>query len=118
MGEPEVTPKKVEKGKVKDDGDSSSDDQDDVMFSDGEGQQLSYSAGFKGWSDDEAEDDEPTAVANIVSHLEEDQQDSGIGMGSNDGKPEINGDHSRGPGHGGHGRPQQGDWVWCHYGSP
>ena len=92
-GKPKVTPKKAEKGKAKgdakDDGDSSSDDQDDVMFSDGEGQQPSYSVGFQGWSDDEAEGDEPMAVANIVSCLEEDQHDSGVGMGSNDGKPEI-----------------------------
>ena len=94
-GEPKVTPKKAEKGKVKgdakDDGNSFSDDQDDVMFSDGEGQQPSYSAGFQGWSDDEAEGDEPMAVANIVSRLEEDQHDSGIGMGSNNRKPEIMG---------------------------
>ena len=41
-GEPKVTLKKVKKDKVKgyakDDGDSSDDDQDDGMFSDGEGQ--------------------------------------------------------------------------------
>ena len=61
------------------------------MFSDGEGQQLSNSTGFQGWSDDEAEGDEPKAVANIVKHLEEDQQDSSIGMGGNRSKPRIEG---------------------------
>ena len=78
MGEPKVTPKKTKKdkakGDAKDDGDSS-DDQDIGMFSDGEGQQPSDSAGFQGWSDDEAEGDEPAALANIVVHLEQDQQD-------------------------------------------
>ena len=95
MDEPKVTPKKVKKDKVKgdakDDGDPSSDNQDDGMFSDGKGQQLSHSAGFQGWSDDEAEGNEPAAVANIVAHLEQDQQDSGIGMGGNDSKPKIEG---------------------------
>ena len=58
MGKPKVTPRKVKKdkakGDTKDDSDSSSDDQDNGMFSDGEGQQPSHSAGFQGWSDDEA----------------------------------------------------------------
>ena len=35
------------------------------------------------------EGDEPTAVANIVKHLEEDQHDSGIGMGGNRSKSNI-----------------------------
>ena len=66
------------------------------MFSDGEGQQLSHSTGFQGWSDDkvegdEAEGDEAAAVANIVRCLEEDQQDSGIGMGGDGSKPSIEG---------------------------
>ena len=94
-GEPKVTPKKAKKdktkGNAKDDTDSPSDDQDDGMFSDGKGQQLSNSMGFQGWSDDEAEGDEPTAVANIVRHLEEDQQDSGIGMEVDRSKPSIEG---------------------------
>ena len=37
--------------------------------------------GFQGWSDDEAEGDEPTAMANIVKCLEEDQHDSSVSMG-------------------------------------
>ena len=37
------------------------------------------------------EGDELTAVANIVKHLEEDQQDSGIGMGGGGFKPGIEG---------------------------
>ena len=94
-GEPKVTPKKARKDKVKgdakDDGDSSSDDQDNGMFSDGKGQQRSHSVGFQGWSDDEAEGDEPVAVAKIVAHLEQDQQDSGIRMGGDDTKPNIMG---------------------------
>ena len=94
-GEPKVTLKKVKKdkakGDAKDDGDSSDDDQDNGMFSDGEGQWLSHSAGFQGWSDDEAEGNEPVAVANIVLCLEQDQQDSGIGMGGNNSKPKIEG---------------------------
>ena len=94
-GEPKVTPKKAKKdkakGDTKEDGDSSSDDQDDGMFSNDEGQQPSHSAGFQGWSDDEAEGDEQVAVANIVSHLEQDQQDSGIGMGGDESKPSIKG---------------------------
>ena len=94
-GEPKVTPKKAKKDKpkgiAKDGGDSPSDDQDDGMFSDGEGQQLSNSTGFQGWSDDEAEGDEAAAVANIVRHLEEDQQDSSIGMGGDRSKPSIEG---------------------------
>ena len=61
------------------------------MFSDGEGQQLSHSTGYQGWSDDEAEGDEVAAVANIVRHLEQDQQDSGIGMGGDGSKPSIEG---------------------------
>ena len=94
-GKPKVTPKKAKmdkpKGDAKDGGDYPSDDQDDGMFSDGEGQQPSNSTGFQGWSDDEAEGDEPTAVANIVRHLEEDQQDSGIGMGGDRSKLNIMG---------------------------
>ena len=94
-GEPKVTPRKTKKdkakGDAKDDGDSSSDDQDFSMFSDGEGQQPSHSVGFQGWSDDEAEGDEPAAVANIVASLEQDQQDSGVGMGGDDTKPNIMG---------------------------
>ena len=85
IGKPKVTPKKAKKDKVegnaKDGGNSPSDDQDDGMFSDGEGQEPSKSTGFQGWSDDEVEGDELVAVPNIVRHLEEDQQDSGIGMG-------------------------------------
>ena len=94
-GKPKVTPKKAKKdkpkGDAKDGDDSPSDDQDNVMFSDGEGQQPSNSTGFQGWSDDEAESDELTAVANIVKHLEEDQQDSGVGMGGGGSKPRIEG---------------------------
>ena len=94
-GEPKVTPKKAKKGKpkgdTKDGDDSPSDDQDDGMFSDGEGQQPSNSTGFQGWLDDEVEGDEPTAVANIVKHLEEDQQDSGVDMGGGGSKPGIKG---------------------------
>ena len=64
-GKPKVTPKKAKtdkpKGNAKDGGNFPSDDQDDGMFSDGKGQQLSNSTGFQGWSDDEAEGDEPMA---------------------------------------------------------
>ena len=92
-GEPKVTPKKAKtdkpKGNAKDGSDYPSDDQDDGMFSDGEGQQPSNSTGFQGWSDDEAEGDEPTAVANIVRHLEEDQQDASISMGGDGSKSNI-----------------------------
>ena len=87
-GEPKVTPKKA-KGDAKDSGDSSSNSQDDSMCSDGEGQQPSHSAGFQGWSDDEAEGDEMAAVANIVAWLEQDQHDSGVGMGSDGMGPKI-----------------------------
>ena len=59
------------------------------MFSDGEGQQPSSSTGFQGWSDDEVEGDEPTVVANIVRHLEEDQQDSHVGMDGDGSKSNI-----------------------------
>ena len=94
-GEPKVTPKKAKKdkakGDAKEDGDSSSDDQDDGMFSNDEGQQPSHSVGFQGWSDDEAEGDQQAAVANIVSCLEQDQRDSGIGMGGDESKPSIKG---------------------------
>ena len=52
MDEPKVTRRKVKKektkGDTKDDGNSSSDDQDNGMFSDGEGQQPSHSMGFQG----------------------------------------------------------------------
>ena len=98
-GEPKVTPKKAKdkvKGDAKDGGDSSSDSQDDSMCSDGDGQQLSHSAGFQGWSDDEAEGDEMVAVANIVVWLEQDQYDSGIGMGSDGMGPKIVGIVSEG----------------------
>ena len=92
-GEPKVTPKKAKKdkpkGDAKDRSNSPSDDQDDGIFSDGKGQQPSNSTGFQGWSDDEAEGDEPMAVANIVRCLEEDQQDSGIGMGGDGSKSNI-----------------------------
>ena len=95
MGEPKVTPKKTKRDKVKGDAkdgsDSPSDNQDDGMFSDGKGQQLSHSTGFQGWSDDEVEGDEVAAVANIVRLLEEDQQDSSIGMGGDGSKPSIKG---------------------------
>ena len=93
MGESKVTPKKAKmdkpKGNAKDGGDFPSDDQDDGMFSDGKGQQPSNSTGFQGSSDDEVEGDEPMVVANIVRHLEEDQQDSGIGMGGEGSKSNI-----------------------------
>ena len=92
-GEPKVTPKKAKmdkpKGDAKDGSDYPSDNWDEGMFSDGEGQQPSNSTGFQGWSDDEAEGDEPTAVANIVRHLEEDQQDSGVSMGGDGSKSNI-----------------------------
>ena len=99
-GEPTATPKKAKmdkpKGDAKDGSDSHSDDQDDGMFSDGEGQQPSNSTGFQGWSDDEAEGDEPTVVANIVRRLEEDQQDCSIGMGGDGSKSNIMGIVSEG----------------------
>ena len=92
-GKPKVTPKKAKtdkpKGDAKDGDVSPSDDQDNGMFSDGEGQQPPNSVGFKGWSDDEAEGDEAAAVANIVRHLEEDQQDSGISLGGDGPKSNI-----------------------------
>ena len=100
VGEPTATPKKAKtdkpKGNAKDGGDSHSDDQDNGMFSDGEGQQPSNSTGFQGWSDDEVEGDEPAAVANIVRNLEEDQQDSGIGTGGDGSKSNIVGIVSEG----------------------
>ena len=100
MGKPTATPKKAKmnktKGNTKDGGDSHSDDQNDGMFSDGEGQQLSNSTGFQGWSDDEVEGDEPTTVANIVRCLEEDQQDSSASMGSDGSKSNIMGIVSEG----------------------
>ena len=93
MGKPTAAPKKAKtdkpKGNTKDGGDFHSDDPDNGMFSDGEGQQPSNSTGFQGWSDDEVEGDEPTAVANIVRCLEEDQQDSGIVMGGDGSKSSI-----------------------------
>ena len=92
-GEPTGTPKKAKtakpKGDTKDGSDYPSDDWDDGMFSDGEHQQPSNSTGFQGWSDDEAEGDEPTAMANIVKCLEEDQHDSGIGMRGDGSKSNI-----------------------------
>ena len=95
VDEPTVTPRKAKmdkpKGDAMDGGNYPSDDWDDGMFSDGEGQQPSNSTGFQGWSDDEVEGDEPMVVANIVRHLEEDQQDSGIGMGGNGSKSNIMG---------------------------
>ena len=94
-GEPKVTPKKAKtdkpKGNAKDVGDYPSDDQDNGMFSDGEGQQPSNSTGFQGWSDDDAEGDESTVVANIVRLLEEDQQDCSISMGGDGSKLNIMG---------------------------
>ena len=69
-GKPKVTLKKTKKdktkGNAKDDGDSSSNSQDAGVYSDGEGQQLSHSMEFQGWSNDEAEGYETVAVANIV----------------------------------------------------
>ena len=91
-GKPKVTPKKAKdkaKSNAKDGGNSPSDDQDDGMFSDGKGQQPSNSTGFQGWSDNEVEGDEVAAVANIVKHLEEDQHDSGVGMGGDGSKSNI-----------------------------
>ena len=94
-GKPKVTPKKAKKdkpkGDAKDGSNFPSDDQNNGMFSDGKGQQPSNSTGFQGWSDDEAEGDEPTVVANIVRHLEGDQQDSSIGMGGDGSKSNIMG---------------------------
>ena len=99
-GKPTGTPKKAKtdkpKGDAKDGSGSHSDDHDDGMFLDGEGQQPSKSTGFQGWSDNEAEGDEPTAVANIVKHLEEDQYDSSISMGGNGSKSNIVGIVSEG----------------------
>ena len=91
MGEPKVTPKKAKKDKPKGDAKDGSNNQDDGMFSNGKGQQPSNSMGFQGWSDDEVEGDEPMAVANIVRFLEENQQDSGIGMGGDGSKSNIMG---------------------------
>ena len=99
-GKPTCTPKKAKtdkpKGNTKDDSGSHSDNQDDGMFLDGEGQQPSNSTGFQGWSDDHAEGDKPTVVANIVKHLEEDQHDSSVGMGGNGSKSNIVGIVSEG----------------------
>ena len=95
VGEPTVTPKKAKmdkpKGDAKDGSNYPSDNWDNGMFSDGEGQQPSNSTGFQGWSADEVEGDEPMAVANIVRHLEEDQQDSSICMGGDGSKSNIMG---------------------------
>ena len=92
-GEPTGTPKKAKtnkpKGDAKDGGNYPSNDQDDGMFSDGEDQQPSNSTEFQGWSDDEAEGNEPMAMANIVKCLEEDQHDSGISMGGDGSKSNI-----------------------------
>ena len=99
-GGPTGTPKKAKtdkpKGNTKDGSGSHSDNQDDGMFLYREGQQPSNSTGFQGWSDDEAEGDEPTAMANIVKHLEEDQLDSGICMGGDGSKSNIMGIVSEG----------------------
>ena len=99
-GESTGTPKKAKtdkpKGDAKDGSSSHSDDHDNGMFSDGEGQQPSNSTGFQGWSDDEVEGDEPMAVANIVKHLEEDQHNSSIGMGGDGSKLNIVGIVSEG----------------------
>ena len=99
-GKPTGTPKKAKtdkpKGNARGGGGSHSDDQDDGMFSDGEGQQLSNSTGFQGWSDNEAEGDEPMAMANIVKCLEEDQHDSSIGIGGDGSKSNIVGIVSKG----------------------
>ena len=96
-GEPTGTPKKAKtdkpKGDTKDGSGSHSDSQDDGMFSDGEGQQPSNSTGFQGWSNIEAEGDEPMAVANIVKRLEE---DSGVSMGGDGSKSNIVGIVSEG----------------------
>ena len=96
MGNTKVTlSKKTKKTKkvkedAKDDGDSSSDSsQDASVFLDGEGQQQSKSGGFQGWSDDEADGNEEVAVANIISHLEQECHDSGVGMGSDDTKSKF-----------------------------
>ena len=100
VSEPTATPKKAKmdkpKGDAKDGSDSHSDDQDNGMFSDGKGQQLSNSTGFQGWSDNEAEGDEPTVVANIVRCLEENQQDSSVSMGGDGSKLNIVGIVSEG----------------------
>ena len=100
MGEPTGTPKKAktdkQKGDAKNGGGLHSDDQDDGMFSEGEGWQLSNSTGFQGWSDDEAEGDEHLAMANIVKCLEEDQHDSSVGMGGDGSKSNIMGIVSKG----------------------
>ena len=99
-GEPTDTPKKAKtdkpKGDAKDGGGLNSDDQDDGMFSEGKGQQPSNSTGFQGWSDDEVEGNEPMAMANIVKCLEEDQHNSGIGMGGDGSKSNIVGIVSEG----------------------
>ena len=99
-GKPTGTPKKAKTDKpncdAKDGGGSRSDDQDKGMFSDGQGQQPSNSTGFQGWSDDEVEGDEPTAVANIVKCLEEDKHNSGVSMGGDGSKLNIMGIVSEG----------------------
>ena len=119
-GEPTGTPKKAKtdkpKGNAKDGGGSHSDDQDDGMFLDGEGQQPSNSTGFQGWSDNEVEGDEPTAMANIVKCLEEDQHDSGTSMGGDGSKSNIVGIVSEGQvmvDMAAHSKATS----WCHHGS-
>ena len=93
VGEPTAIPKNVKtekpKGDTKDGSDLHADNRDDGMFSDGKGQQPSNSTGFQGWSDNEAQGDEPMVVANIVRCLEEDQQDSSISMGGDESKSNI-----------------------------
>ena len=70
-GKLKVSLKKTRKTKrkenAKNNGNSSSDSQDAGVYSDGEGQQLSKSVGFQGWSDDEVDSDENVAVPNIVA---------------------------------------------------
>ena len=73
-GESKVSPKKAKKDKVagdtKEDGESSSDGQDEGMCSEGGSQHPSLGVGFQGWSDNKGEDDIMAAVANIVAGLE------------------------------------------------
>ena len=121
-GEPKVTSKKTKKDRVKgdtkDNDSSSSDDQDVGMYSDGEGQRPFHGAGFQGWSDDEAEGNELAAVVNIVVHLEQDQQDSDVGMGGDDTRPNIMGIVLEGQVMVDMATHNKVTGVRCHYGSP